>query len=63
MVWRLIPMDNLVPSQLYITEASESKRKSEQELTVVDPEQTLESILASKEKNADTTESYGRTSS
>lgn len=57
-----IKKGTIVPSQLYITEASESKAQSEKELIIPDPQsdKDFEEIIAN---NARTTEHDGKRSS
>lgn len=56
-------MNSLLPSQLYITEAAESKKKAEQELNIPDPAQTVtvaELIHNDTKNNANSSESHGK---
>jgi hypothetical protein len=50
-------MSNLISSQLYITEASESKEKTEQELKTPDPKDVSVADLL---KNDSTDKSHGK---
>jgi len=52
-------MSNLISSQLYITEASESKEKTEQELKTPDPKNVSIADLV-KQKNDNTSKSHGK---
>lgn len=53
-------MNNLIPSELYITEASESKDRTQKELEIKDPEKgNLENIIA---ENAVSIQCDGRSS-